>query len=49
VIFFSLVVNRFVELLGDVKPIDRRLGIRQQLPTGMVKRDRHVRAVGPHE
>jgi len=45
VIFFPLPVDDFVELLGDVKAVHHRLRRRQQRPTGIVVRLRHVRPV----
>jgi hypothetical protein len=45
VIFFPLAVDGLVELLGDVEAVYHRLGLRQQRPTGVVERLRHVRPV----
>src|SRR5437763_8398684 len=48
VIFFSLGVDRFIELLGYVETVHHRLGVGQQAPTGVVERLRHVGPVRLH-
>ena len=47
-IFFPLTVNGLVEVLGDVEAVHHRLGLGQELLTGVVERLRHVRPVGLH-
>jgi len=47
-IFFPLLVNRFVKPLSDVKAIDHRAGVAQEHATGGVESGTHVGAVGLH-